>query len=184
MSGSWFLSRSGLELDLAAPKVADVHWHDIAEALAKTCRFGGHCKGFYSVAEHSVRTYELMNRSWPELAIYGLLHDAAEAWTGDVIHPLKEMIRPLFDPIEAAIEAVIWEAAGISAPTSKIAYLVKHYDLVMLATERRDLLGTPKRPWRILEGIKPDAEVIVPYESWEDARTAWLYAVNSWFGKE
>ena len=174
-SGSWFLSRSGLELDLLNPTAESIHWPDVAESLAKTCRFGGHCKGFYSVAEHSVRVADLMAPS--DLFIYGLLHDAAESWTGDVIHPLKHILEPIFLPIEEAIDAAVYTAAGIPAPTPQIVRIVKHYDLVMLATERRDLVEKPIRPWRVLDGIEPDKIEIEPYASWVVARDTWLNAL-------
>ena len=177
MGDKWFVSRSGHEWDLEVPTATDVHWPDVAEALAKTCRFGGHCAGFYSVAEHSIRVAELMP---PELYGYGLLHDAAEAWIGDIILPLKHIIRPLLDPVEHAIETEIWKAARLPAPTVNIASVVKHYDRVMLATERRDLITTPVRPWRAVAGITPHPDKVVPFASWEDARQFWLAAFYAW----
>ena len=79
-------------------KVEDVHYRDIATALAKICRWGGMCHEFYSVAEHSVRVSSraaklVGERRTPDDVMlvrqYALLHDAAEAYLGDLRLPLK-----------------------------------------------------------------------------------------------
>jgi len=62
---------------------------DIAHSLAYTCRYGGHCGWFYSVAEHSIVCCDRVDKS---IALWGLLHDAAEAYIGDLCKPLKMML--------------------------------------------------------------------------------------------
>lgn len=74
---------SGRLVDVLNPKPGDIAPEDIVHALAFTCRFNGHSREFYSVAQHSMLVAEICGHSW------GLLHDAAEAYLGDIIRPLK-----------------------------------------------------------------------------------------------
>ena len=174
---TWFPSRSGLTLDLLDPTLDMIVWSDIAESLAKACRFGGHCKGFYSVAQHSLVVAQLVPR---HLRAYGLLHDAHEAFTGDLISPLKALIGEPIRKIERRLDALIYEAAGIAPPTEEIAATIKRADVVALATERRDLVDTSHMtPWTILEGIEPADMTIRPYESWRHGRDRWLFALRA-----
>lgn len=99
------LTRSGKLFDYMAPTADMVELDDIAHALSNLCRFTGHCDRFYSVAEHSV----LVSRLVPnDLALAGLLHDATEAYCGDVNSPLKSLLGA-YRAIEARVAAVIEE---------------------------------------------------------------------------
>lgn len=130
---SRILTQSGLAFPLRAPFARDVRIEDIAHALSLTCRFGGHCREFYSVAQHSYFVSYLVE---PEHALAGLLHDAAEAYVGDVVRPLKRKLARY-----ATIEAEVWCAIaarygiGIALPRE-----VVEADERMLATEIRDLM--------------------------------------------
>ena len=93
--------RSGCYFDLADPKPEHFRFADIAGALAKTCRFGGQIEHFYSVAEHSVHCAAQGESDGLPLGTQAalLMHDAAEAFTGDIIKPLKIML-PRYSTIE------------------------------------------------------------------------------------
>jgi 5'-deoxynucleotidase YfbR-like HD superfamily hydrolase len=94
----------GQEIDLENLQKGDIQITDIAKALSKICRFGGRIPEFYSVAQHSVIVASLAYKDTGDksLALCGLLHDAAEAYLGDVITPLKERL-PFHKELEARI---------------------------------------------------------------------------------
>lgn len=106
---------------------------EIAHALSNLCRFTGHVREFYSVAQHSVYVSLLCP---PELAMCGLLHDASEAYLGDVASPLKRMLCD-YKVIEKQVEEAICNFYKLPFP---LPAEVKHADMQMLLTEKRDLL--------------------------------------------
>lgn len=121
---------------------ADFDIVDIAHALANTCRFGGHCPEFYSVAQHSVHVASLCDG---EARLYGLLHDAAEAYLGDVVGPLKCRTQltpqgprgPLcgFESVENVLLNQIILALRLDLPTLEIITVVETADHIMLERE-------------------------------------------------
>jgi hypothetical protein len=134
MSDPW--SRAGVVetytgggFDVFDPDPDSVRLPDIAAGLAHTCRFGGHCRRFYSVARHSLHVSRELPADDPRLQVIGLLHDGAEAYIGDVPRPLKAEIDAL-DAIEREIRDVIWAAFGVAPPTEA------EWDRVMAADDR------------------------------------------------
>lgn len=171
------LLRSGEYFDFLDPDPSKIHIHDVAHALARLCRFTGHTSEFYSVAQHSVLASRLVP---PEHAMAALLHDAAEAFVGDVAAPLKRLL-PDYAVIERRVEAAISERFGIPFPLPEC---VKRADLVMLATEARDLLPRPLSDgghraegavngWAVLQRVEPLRDWIVPWGP-TTARVAFL----------
>lgn len=124
MSDSWMQLAGGRTFDLLEPRATDVHIDDIASALSKLCRYTGHGDGFYSVAEHSV----LCSFAAPEgLELEALLHDAHEAYVGDLSRPMKralgamaQIVRPGevalpsdYSLIERCVDAAVRERFGL-----------------------------------------------------------------------
>lgn len=88
--GDWMQTYSGRQFWPMDPRSEEVHIEDIAHALRMQCRYAGHCILFYSVAEHSVHIAHWLLREYgPLTAMYGLLHDASEAYLVDVPRPVK-----------------------------------------------------------------------------------------------
>lgn len=159
------LTFRGKYFDFINPQNNEFNIYDIAHALSQVCRFAGHTRDFYSVAQHSVmvaRICLMHSGSTPDVlanGTAGLLHDAAEAYIGDITRPLKQLL-PDYKVIEARIEAALFASFYIPHPLPKI---VKHADLVMLATERRDLMPAHADEWQLIAGIEPLPEIINPW---------------------
>lgn len=160
-------------------QVEDIDITDIAHALANQCRFSGHVREFYSVAEHSVRVAEILEESGQPLDVIlqGLLHDASEAYLIDVPRPLKS--EPTFGDAyleaEAAATLVIFAAFQLPAVEPPE---IKAADNVMLATERRDLMPRDGRRWLVTDDVPMRAATIRPWSP-RFARAAFLNAFHS-----
>lgn len=123
------------------PRVSDVDIRDIAHGLAMTCRYGGQCKRFYSVAEHCVHVSFMVE---PKHALHGLMHDSAEAWLGDMPRPLKyQPEMQAFREAETAVELVVAEAFGLQW-TTEVHAAVKIVDNRILADEVLQLQSSPE----------------------------------------
>lgn len=103
MSSGRIRTFTGKMVDLVNPTEPMIDIRDIAHALSRICRFGGHIDSFYSVAQHSI---VCSNRVPQELALCGLLHDATEAYIGDMVRPLKYLPQMAFF---RDTEQKIWE---------------------------------------------------------------------------
>lgn len=139
----WILTFGGTPFNLLNPRVEDISISDIAHALSMQCRFVGHCRRFYSVAEHSVnvsRNVEPMHKAW------GLLHDASEAYIADMSKPLKlySGLGVAYQEIERKLMGAIRERFGLFDEEPEA---VKIADGRMLMTEKRDLLADSPVQW-------------------------------------
>ncbi len=145
--GPTILLHSGHYFDLLDPASSRFTLGDIAQGLANTCRFTGQCRRFYSVAEHSWHASFLV----PErFQLAALMHDAAEAFIGDVTRPLKQLL-PEYRAIEKRIEAVIAERFKLGRDCDDP--VVKHADMQMLAAEQKALMPATGGEWAMLANI-------------------------------
>lgn len=104
-----FRTITGREIDLVAFRGSDIDLTDIAFALSNICRYNGHVKRIYTVAEHSMN---LANMVDPRYEAHALLHDAAEAYLGDLAAPVKNLL-PEYQSIEDRFQRIIFRRFGL-----------------------------------------------------------------------
>lgn len=182
MSSAGFIeTSSGVCFYPLEPNEDDVCVQDIAHALSHICRFGGHSKAFYSVAEHCVRVSRALD-AWdasPAVILHGLLHDASEAYLGDIVSPLKRLsIFSGYREVEEKLQRVICRRFGLP---EKEPAIVRKADLVLLATEARDVMPYNPENWGALTE-EPLAERITPWSAVE-AERAFLIRFASFYGR-
>lgn len=172
---------SGKAFRPLTPNVDDICIKDIAHALSNQCRFSGHTKTFYSVAEHCVRVSQLLD-VWgesPSTILWGLLHDASEAYLVDIPTPLKR--TPEFAPYRAAearLMGSICERFRMSPSQPKIVYKA---DAALLATEARDQMPFKVEHWGALTE-EPLSQRITPWAS-DEAERCFLIRFASFYGR-
>jgi len=114
---------------------------DIAHSLSNQCRFTGHTREFYSVAQHSVLVTEFLGykvKADKQVQLTGLLHDASEAYLSDIARPVKHVEEmETYRDIEHGIQAVVCEAFGLDYPFPAVIHKA---DNALLAAEQRDLM--------------------------------------------
>ncbi|HEY8593285.1 MAG TPA: hypothetical protein VIL42_10550 [Sphingomicrobium sp.] len=164
-TGNWMQMYSGGQFWPLDPRAEEVRIEDIAHALSNICRYGGHCERFYSVAEHSVLVSYAVP---PEHALIALLHDATEAYVGDVVRPLKRLLSGY-----AAIERRVWEAiASRFGMAVELPDCVKVADNAVLLAEQQQIMKPAPADWCI-EGEPADCEIDCLAPS--DAEAAFLF---------
>lgn len=138
---TWLCGASGERIELVDPYATEIRLSTIAHALANICRWGGHVRHFYSVASHSLHVSRLLEATHGiEGARVGLLHDAHEAYTGDIPAPLKEVLGSTWTKFEARWLSRVYDHFNLPAPHELVWAACKRADLVALATERKALM--------------------------------------------
>ncbi len=105
---------TGRYFDFANPRNSEPCVEDIAHALANTCRYGGHCKEYFSVAEHAVICAVYARKhGWSTVTQLACLHhDDAEAYLGDIPRPLKPLLQPRYGELTEEVDSVIADSLG------------------------------------------------------------------------
>lgn len=166
--GSFITTYTGKKFHYLNPSEDEIDIIDIAHSLSLKCRFSGHVRVFYSVAEHSIRVAELLPN---DLKLSGLLHDASEAYMPDVPRPIKEDFG--LRAFEDTLMEVIQKKFGTVSSKR-----IHKADDVLIATEARDLLATIDG-WAKLP--KPLKAVVIPINS-RIAEIAFLYRFEQYGG--
>lgn len=176
LRGDWMQTLSGKRYYPMSPRAEDIVPEDIAHALGMLCRYGGHVRKFYSVAEHCV----LMSLAVPiEDSLHALLHDATEAYVVDVPRPVKRYLTNYGD-----IESRVWRAICARFEiTEELPKSVLEADDRILLTEKAALLPQAEDKWPGLEGLKP---LDVTIRAWSPvrARLEYINRLNDLLGGE
>lgn len=182
---------SGRRVDLLNPVEADIDIHDIAHGLSNICRYGGQTNCFYSVAQHSValsvvaptlehyRDPNLTDWQLTQIAKAALLHDAAEAYTGDIKTPVKELLPDFAERIEGPITDVIFSRYRVS--TEWLSH-VNPYDKQIVINEMKQFFFTGV-PLELL-GREPIEGLTLSPQSPEEARRWFFDRFKSLFDGE
>lgn len=175
LGGGWIVTYTGKKFYPLNPRIEDIDIQDIAHALSNICRFTGHVRSFYSVAQHSLLAAQYAP-NWLKLSM--LLHDASEAYLCDLSRPVKHAegkngpVMAAYLGFEARLQALVGERFGVSFDDP----LVHEIDNRMLMTERRDLINV-QHEWSA--GNKPPyLSEIIPMAPGE-AEQAFLRAVRA-----
>jgi hypothetical protein len=158
---SWIQTRSGRAVSYLVPDPTEITVDDIAVALSRAPRFTGHTRNFYSVAQHCCLVCDIITEACPKdyaAQLWGLLHDAHEAFTGDLSTPLQSAMRELIPAhvphplkiIQAKLDVAIAGAFQIDlADIEEAKPIVKRADLIALSTEKAQLMAPAPQDWKI-----------------------------------
>jgi 5'-deoxynucleotidase YfbR-like HD superfamily hydrolase len=178
-AGDWFLSHTGRKIYPFDLRPEDVDIDDIAHSLSNLCRFNGHCDTFYSVAQHSVLVSRILHGEGKELQKIGLLHDATEAYCGDMISPIKRAMGEF-----KYMEDRQWIAIShcFHLP-ERISSRVKEADMEALITEKRDLFRKhgDAHPWKPYD-VKPLDDIEIIPLSQIDSKALFMKEFEELFG--
>jgi uncharacterized protein len=175
---AWMMTKSGRAFWPLQPHVGEPAISDIAHALAHICRYGGHTTRFYSVAEHSFHVWNAVRAVEPDAGLEALLHDATEAYIGDLIWPLKQDVgfAHEFKRAEARLARVIAGTFGTRYPYPPI---VKRMDTAILVNEREQAMPPAREAaadWGRKEWGEPIAGLTLEFWSPTSARNAFMEA--------
>lgn len=198
---SWMQTRSGRAVDLQNPTPQMIDFGDVAWALARIARFIGHTGPDdgaepYSVAQHSVLGAEVLLAETGDRALAAafLLHDAHEAYLGDMSTPAKMayaetghrlggysgywIVNDALGRPRRLLDEAIYAAAGVTLPgaADDARRILKETDIRLLLAERNALFRQPPpRPWNeTIEQARPlpDRMILRPWP-WSIARIFW-----------
>ena len=150
---------------------------DIAAGLSKICRFTGQCSRFYSVAEHCILGSRYILEKYPDrpvLALAFLLHDASEAYLGDVSAPLKKFIGNIYTDLENRVSAKIFKYFGIDYELAN-NNIIASVDLSMCITER-DVLMDKRIRWS--DAYENAQRLPVNFNFWLPHEIQWEYLLE------
>lgn len=180
------VTANGNEVDMRYPRPGSITLPDVAHHLATINRFTGAARRPYSVAEHSLLVCEIAERELHlpvEGRLAALMHDAHEAYTGDLHTPGKAEVGPGWHEFEGRFERLVRRVFGLTQAFADHAVDIKRADLMALATERAQLLPPAPTPWAVLDHVQAVGWVDLMDKgrcsfSWDDWRRAFADRVD------
>lgn len=165
--GTWIQTYTGRRFWPLDPRPNEVTIGDIAHALSMICRYNGHTRRFYSVAEHSILLCRYILDHWPAYKIeqlQALMHDAAEAYLCDIPRPVKPML-PGYREAEHRVEVAIQTAFGLPFPGH--SKMTKTIDQRILYDEANALMGVDSIAWhqRFAPGLDVEIRCLSPEQA-------------------
>lgn len=175
---TWHQTYKGTKFDFLNPTVDMIDFAEIALVLSRFPRFGGHTKLPINVAQHTLAVADVCYQ-WrynSRVQSYAYLHDAHEAYIGDIITPLNQAITALtytqtsfsynaIKEIKQRIDRVIYQAAFVEPPSEEIRAIVKEADLAVLWFEKEHFMGKEPEGWGIRKPrfVIPDEKYLLTY---------------------
>lgn len=183
MTTPYLTTASGQRYRLTGPELDAPRIGDIAHHLAQINRFTGAASRPYSVAEHSLLCEHIAasEGAGPMARLCALMHDAHEAYTADASSPAKRAMREYrwlpgepsdYDVFEDEHAGNVCRAFGLVDGVKAHWHDIRRWDLIALATERRDLMPADGEEWEILRGVEPWS---TPGFIWNDDETPWTW---------
>ncbi len=149
---AWMETASGGRIHIFDPQPGEIQLDDIVHALGLTCRYGGHCRVHYSVAQHSVHVADIIKKRGGDetLQLQALLHDAAEAYIGDLPRPVK-MWMSQFKVLDNFLTSEIMKAFKVPLVDGDLGPEIHYVDMNICHDEGKAILQS---------GLAPDSDVL------------------------
>ena len=146
---------SGRKVDVSNPDPSTIVIEDIAWALSRMPRFSGHSIPYtpYSVAQHCIQVANDLKEHGPDIQLFGLLHDAAEAYINDLPSPVKHIpeIHAVIKKLEDSLMEAIYKSLDIDPPTYDEEVIVKQADKTQQAVEAYNYMYSRGKDWNLPE---------------------------------
>jgi uncharacterized protein len=152
MTTTTIFTYSGVSFDLLDPKPENVRLADLTVPMSGILRFNAHTAQGINLLQHSKLVFDLVG--W-KAKPYALLHDAHEAYIGDIATPVAHAISPegwgsvtALDALKSTLDVTIWRAFGLGFPTGEIVDEIQEADRMALSIERQAFaFSGPEELW-------------------------------------